>query len=274
MGTQEYDTFSELGIRTVYRYFLLGFSITLSMLILSLMLYFNQEKIWEVTPFKIYFVLTVFFLFLIIFIYFIKGIATIFNARKEFESNHEINVVMASLLFIAFFIIFFINLSLARGFTGGTSLIAYASMGFDSSLLILIITVVVFSVLVYLLLGYASLYLIKGMIEPSKTRILKKGIILFALSTFTLNITGLIAFVLFYTVYRDAYSSLNVGSLKAKKTAPCPYCDREIPIDSQACPYCDIELKSKQEEPQTKRNPSQPEEEFYPPLDSNEIKPD
>jgi len=263
MGIKDYDSFTEIGLRYVYRYFLLGFSITLSMLILSLMLFFNNEQIWEVTPLKIYFVLTIFFLFLIVFIYFIRGIGIIFNARKEFESNHEINVILASLLFIGFFIIFFINLSLARGFTGGAALIAFATMEFDSSLLILFITVVVFSVLVYILLGFASLYLIRGLITEEKIKMLNKAIILFALSSFTLNITGLIAYAIFYTVYRDTYSSLNLGSLKAVRTAPCPYCNREIPIDSTVCPKCDTILKSKQEdETESKQNTDQTEVEF------------
>ncbi len=264
MGTEDYESFTELGLRYVYRYFLLAFSITLSMLILSLMLYLNQEEIWEVTPSKIYFVLTIFFLFLIVFIYFIRGIAIIFNARKEFESDHEINVILAALVFIAFFIIFFINLSLARGFPGGTALLAFASMGFDSSLLIVFITVLIFSVLVYILFGFASFYLVKGLISQDEIKKLKKALILFALSTFTLNITGLIAYVLFYQVYRDTYSSLNVGKLKAIKTAPCPYCDKEIPMESQACPYCDTELKNKQEEETDgKQAPNQPEEEYH-----------
>jgi len=264
MGPEDSESFTALGLRYVYRYFLLGFSITLSMLILSLMLYLNQEKILEVTPLKIYFVLTIFFLFLIIFIYFIRGIAIIFNARKEFESNHEINVIMATLLFIAFFIIFFINLSLARGFPGGAAFIAFASMGFDSSVLLVFIIVVIFSVLVYILLGFASLYLIQGLISQEGIKKLKKALILFALSTFTLNITGLIAYVLFYTVYRDTYLSLDTGKLKAVITAPCPNCNREIPIESNACPHCDTELISKQEEETDgKQDPNQPEEEYH-----------
>lgn len=254
MGLEDFESFTGLGLKCVYRYFLLGFSITLSMLILSVMLYLNQEEILEVTPLKIYFVLTIFFLFLIVFIYFIRGIAIIFNARKEFESDHELNVILATLIFIGFFIIFFINLSLSRGFPGGSALIAFASMGFDTSLLTVFIVVVIFSVLIYILLGFASLYLIKGLISEEGIRKLKKALVLFALSTFTLNVTGLIAYVVFYTVYRDTYSSLNVGKLKAVITAPCPYCDRDIPIESHFCPYCDTELKSRQEEEPDAKN--------------------
>lgn len=260
MGLEDSGSFTELGLKYIYRFFLLGFSITLSMLILSFMLYLNQEKIWEVTPSKIYFVLTIFFLFLIIFIYFIRGIAIIYNARKEFDPDHELNVILAILIFIAYFIIFFINLSLSRGFPGGTAIIAYASMGFDSSLLIVFIVVVIFSVLVYILLGLASLYLIKELISKQQVKKLKRALILFALSTFTLNITGLIAYVLFYTVSRDAYSLINKGKLKAVITAPCPGCNREIPIESMICPHCSTELKSfQEEETDVKRAQDQPQ---------------
>jgi len=248
MGIEDSESFTEFGLRYVYRYFLLAFSITLSILILSLMLYFNQERMLEVTPLKIYFVLTIFFLFLIIFIYFIRGIAIIFNARKEFTSDHEINVIMGTLVFIAYFIIFFINLSLAGGFPEGAAFIAFASMGFDSSIMLVFIVVVIFSVLLYILLGLASFYLIKGLISKDRIKKLKKALILFALSTFTLSISGLIAYVLFYSVYRDAYLTINQGKLKAVITAPCPYCDKEIPMQSKICPYCETELKNIQEE--------------------------
>jgi hypothetical protein len=242
MGSENYESFTESGLKYSYRFFLLGFSITLSMLIVALMLYFNQEKIWEVTSSKIYFVLTMFFLFLIVFIYFIRGIAIIFNARKEFESDHELNVILATLIFIAFFIIFFINLSLSWGFTGGSSLIAYASMGFDSSLLVVFVVIAIFSTLVYILLGLASSYMIQGLITEKQIKTLKKAFVLFALSTFTLNVSGLFAYVLFYSVYRDTYDSLNKGKLKAVITAPCPGCNREISIESQVCPHCNTEL--------------------------------
>jgi hypothetical protein len=261
MGLEDYESFTESGLRYSYRFFLLGFSITLSMLIVSLMLYFNQEKIWEVTSTKIYFVLTIFFLFLIVFMYFIRGISVIFNARKEFETDHELNVVLAILIFIAFFIIFFINLSLSWGFTGGSSLIAFASMGFDSSLLIVFIVIVIFSTLVYILLGLASTYLVQGLITKKQQKTLKKAFVLFALSTFTLNITGLFAYVLFYSVYRDTYVSLNKGNIKAVITAPCPGCNREIPIESQVCPHCATELIL--EEVKDEKPPQIPEEEEY-----------
>jgi len=267
MGTDNFESFTESGLRYSYRFFLLGFSITLSMLIVALMLYFNQERIWEVTSSKIYFVLTIFFLFLIVFFYFIRGIAIVFNARQEFESDHELNVILATLIFIAFFVIFFINLSLAWGFTGGSSLIAYASMGFDSSLLIVFVVVIIFSTLVYILLGLASTYLIKGLITEKQISTLKKAFVLFALSSFTLNITGLFAYVLFYSVYRDTYLSLNKGNLKAVITAPCPGCNREIPIESQVCPHCGIELIL-EEEVENKQIQGQPEEDYDQPYNN------
>jgi hypothetical protein len=267
MGSDNFESFTESGLRYSYRFFLLGFSITLSMLIVALMLYFNQEKIWEVTSSKIYFVLTIFFLFLIVFFYFIRGIAIIFNAREEFESDHELNVVLAILIFIAFFIIFFINLSLSWGFTGGSSLIAYASMGFDSSLFIVFVVIVIFSTLVYILLGLASTYLIRGLITEKQIRTLRIAFVLFALSTFTLNVSGLFAYVLFYTVYRDTYLSLNKGNLKAVITAPCPGCNREIPIESRVCPHCGTELileEEKDEQP----TQNQPEEDYDQPYNN------
>jgi hypothetical protein len=267
MGSEDYDTFTESGLKYSYRFFLLGFSITLSMLIVSLMLYLNQEKIWEVSSSKIFFVLTIFFLFLIVFMYFIRGISIIFNARKEFESDHELNVILAILIFIAFFIVFFINLSLSWGFTGGASIIAFASMGFDSSLMIVFIVIVIFSTLVYILLGLASTYLVQGIITEKQMKTLKKGFVLFALSTFTLNVTGLFAYVLFYSVYRDTYVSLTQGNLKASITAPCPGCNREIPIDSQVCPHCATPLILIDENEETPIQ-SQPEEDFNQPYNN------
>jgi hypothetical protein len=137
-------------------------------------------------------------------------------------------------------------------------------MGFDPSYLILFIVIVTFSTLVYILLGLASLYLIQGLATKNQINILKKAFVLFVLSTFTLNITGLIAFGLFYKVYRDTYVSLDKGSLRATITAPCPGCNREIPIQSHICPHCATELIL-EEENDVKPNQSQPEEDYNQP---------
>ena len=258
MGSEDSESLTESGLRYVYRYFILALSLTLSILLLSVVLYLNQEKILDISTSNFYFVLIIFFLFLIIFIWLIRGLAIIFNGRKEFSTQHESNVIMATLLFIAYFIIFFINLLLAGGFTGGTAFIAAASAGFDTSVMLQFIIVVIFSVMLYILLGFALLYLIQDLISDAQIKKLKKALVLFALSTVTLNITGLIAYVLFFMVYKDSYLSLHEGKLKPAVTAPCPNCNSEIPIESLVCPHCKTEFKSSKEETDVNPDPDLP----------------
>jgi hypothetical protein len=248
MGPKDIDSLTELGLRCIYRYFILALSLTLSILLLSIVLYLNQENILGIYTSKFYFVFIFFFLFLIIFIWLIRGLAIIFNGRKEFSTQHESNVIMATLLFIAYLIMFFINLLLAGGFTGGTAFIAAASTGFNTSIMLQFIIVVIFSIILYILVGLGFLYLIQELISDTQIKKLKKALVLFALSTVTFNITGLIAYVLFFMVYRDTYLSLHEGKLKPAVTAPCPNCDSEIPVESQVCPHCKMELKSRKEE--------------------------
>ena len=252
MGPKDSESLTELGLRYIYRYFILALSLTLSILLLSVVLYLSQEKIPDISTSKFYFVLIIFFLFLIIFIWLIRGLAIFFNGRKEFSKQHESNVIMATLLFIAYFIIFFINLLLAGGFTGGTVFIAAASTGFDTSVMLQFIIIVIFSIVLYILLGLAFLYLIQELISDVQIKKLKKAVVLFALSTVTFNITGLIAYVLFFIVYRDSYLSLHEGKLKPAVTAPCPNCNSEIPIESLVCPHCKTEFKSSKEETDVK----------------------
>ncbi len=248
MGSKDSESLTELGLRNIYRYFILALSLTLSILLLSVVLYLSQEKIPDISTSKFYFVLIIFFLFLVIFIWLIRSLAIFFNGRKEFSKQHESNVIMATLLFIAYFILFFINLLFAGGFTGGTVFIAAASTGFDTSVMLQFIIVVIFSIILYILLGLAFLYLIQELISDAQIKKLKKALVLFALSTVTFNITGLIAYVLFFIVYRDSYLSLHEGKLKPAITAPCPNCNSEIPVESLVCPHCKTEFKSSKEE--------------------------
>lgn len=258
MGSKDSESLTESGLKYVYRYFILALSLTLAILLLSIVLYLNKENILDIFTSKFYFIMIIFFLFLIIFIWLIRGLAIIFSGRKEFNTQHESNVIMATLLFVAYFIIFFINLLLAGGFTGGTAFIAAASTGFDTSVMLQFIIVVIFSVILYIILGLAFLYLIQELITDTQIKKLKKALVLFAFSTVTFNITGLIAYLLFFMVFRDSYLSLHEGKLKPAVTAPCPNCNSEIPIESQVCPHCKMEFESRKEEIDVKSDLDQP----------------
>ena len=78
----------------------------------------------------------------------------------------------------------------------------------------------------------------------NKSNLSKKKILLIIacvlgiIAPFTLSITGIIALILFFICYRDVYGNLQTDKTKPALTVPCPFCNREIPIDSKSCNYC------------------------------------
>jgi hypothetical protein len=74
---------------------------------------------------------------------------------------------------------------------------------------------------------------------------LKITYVLLVLGTFTLNITALIAYLLFFKIFRDIHQNISKEKLKPALVAPCPNCSCEIPIESQICMFCGARYEKK-----------------------------
>ena len=92
MGIKESKSLTELGLKTIYKYFILHFILLLSLLLISTALSLNQENLLSLSASKFFFVITVIFLFILIFVYFIIGLKNMVNGRLEFTNTHVSSV--------------------------------------------------------------------------------------------------------------------------------------------------------------------------------------
>jgi len=245
MGNKESKSLTLLGLRYIYKYLLLHFSLILILLLVSTTFSLNQQNLLTLSASEFFFVIIVVLANIVIFIWFVIGLKNLLNGRMEFDDPHESNVILATILIIIYAILYFVNLFIAQGFTGGTAFIAGASNNFFSSISLQFYLIIIFSVVSDLLLGFSLFYLVKNLTTEDQIKRLKTSCVLLALGTFTVNITALVAFILFYKIYKEVYLNINLGKLKAAVVAPCPFCSSEIPIESQVCKFCGARFEKK-----------------------------
>ena len=238
MDIKKQKSLTETGLKYFYQFFILHFILISVLIILSEALSLTQQSILSLSASKIYFVVAILFLFVLIFIWLARGLARILNGRMEFGDPHESNVIIGTILMISFVIIYFINLSIAQGFTGGIAFVAAVSSGFDSTIIAEFISVLVLSITSNILLGLSLIYFIRNLIPKEKKAGLKIAFVLLVLGTFTFNLTTLIAYILFFKIYKDIHLNILNGKLKPAVITPCPNCSRDIAIESKICKYC------------------------------------
>lgn len=242
---KETKSLTEIGLKYIYKYLILHFSLILFILLISTTLSLNQENLLSISASKLFFVITIIFLFILVFIWLTIGVKYLVNGRLEFGDPHESNVILATSLIIIYMILYFINLTIAEGFTGGTAFVAAASRGFSSSIFLQFFLVIILSINSHLLLGFSLVYFVKKLSTEKQLKELKIAYVLLVLGTFTVNITSLIAYLLFFKVYRNIYHKVTKGDLKAALVAPCPKCSCDIPIESQICMFCGAKFEKK-----------------------------
>lgn len=243
MGIGESKSFTGSGIKFISHYLIINLLLVLALLLVSVGLFFNYGDLLKFSESSPAYVGAVIFLFIIIYVWLIRGLVNIFNGRQEFGKKHETSVVFGIILIIAYFMVFLITLSYSKGFAGGTVLISTFSTGFSSDFFIQFIVTITLSSAAYILFGLALLYFIIDLVSKDQRKKIWIAFGLLVLSSFTLSITGIIALLLFFKSYREAYYKLAEGTLKAAVTAPCPFCNRDIPVNSKKCYYCNREFE-------------------------------
>ena len=243
MGEKESLSLTKLGLKYIYKYLILHFSLLLFILLISTALSLYKQNLLTLSASKFFFVIAIVFLFILVFIFLVIGLANIVNGRREFSDRHESNVLSATILIIIYLILYFINLTIAEGLTGGTAFLAAASSGFSLSVFPQFYLVMTLSIISHLLLGYSLIYLVKKLSTDKQMIKLKFTYILLVLGTFTLNITSLIAYLLFYKIFKDIYINIDQGKLKPALVAPCPKCSYDIPIESKICMFCGVKFE-------------------------------
>lgn len=241
MGPTEHKSSTQSGVRFIYRYFFFNFCFVLALLLSSITLFIGGESWLDDSGSTLGFVGVVVFIAILILLFLIVGFVYIFNGRHEFDSEHDSNVILATILLVVYAILFLITLVYSKGFIGGGSFISAASLGFSSHILELVITLAL-SIASHIIFGYAMMHLLGRLSSEEQKKRLQTAFYLLVAGNFTLNITGLIAYFMYFKTFQELYLSLKEGKIKAAVTAPCPNCDRDISIESTACPHCGAKL--------------------------------
>ena len=237
MGPTEPKSLTQSGTRYIYQYLFLTFCFTLALLLTSVTLFIGGESWLQNQGSALTFVAVDIFIAILILLLLFAGLAYLFNGRREFDNEHESNVILATILLIVYSILFLITLVYSKGFTGGRSFISAASLGFSSHIPELVVTLAL-SIASHIIFGYAMMYLLGRLSTEEQKKRLQKAFYLLVAGNFTLNITGLIAYFMFFKIFQEVHLSLKEGKIKAAVTAPCPQCTRDISIESKACPHC------------------------------------
>ena len=175
--------------------------------------------------------LIIIFIFLFLFIW---GISYLTSGLKEFGKKHKIFVIIAFCLAISYFILYIVNLALY----GLTATYAFSfNLFMDTDLYTQALsTAVINSFLLPILVNLSFVLFIFNLSKQKK--LLFIAFILGILAPFTFSITEIISLMIFYICYYNVQRSLQSEKVKPNLRVPCPFCNREIPIDSKSCKYC------------------------------------
>jgi hypothetical protein len=174
-----------------------------------------------------------YFIFIIILVLLIQGIIYFLLGRKEFGIKHQIFVITGFCLAVFYFILFIVKIVLDISADVALTYLIYTN--FDLVYL-LFFTNLIICIILPIIFGLVMLFFIYNL---SKQKfLLLVAFIMGILAPFTFSVTGIISFLLFYMCYRNVCGSLEIEKVKPVLTVPCPFCDREIPMDSKSCKYC------------------------------------
>jgi len=243
----EMQLFTGEGIKRLYQFFLLKFSIILFqiLIVITLILGLSSESISSV----LYLIIT--FEILIIIWLFLAFIDMVIG-RKEFDKQHEISVIIASAFLIPSIFLYLIQLVASKGLAISASTFYFNPSGTLETILVQSPLLLVISIILPILTGLALFLFIHKLSVTTEKVPLLFACGLLVTSPFTIYTTGLVAYVLFFFIYRSVYIKLQHVEIKPSDTAPCPFCDKDIPMESRVCPYCGTKFK---ENPEIKIDP-------------------
>ena len=272
MGLTYSKSFTEEGVKRLYQYFLINVLIiflgllTIALLLIGItnpqsflyifiainVLYFTFFLIIILIAFESllrYFLLMALFIstglgfiigllsFYIVFIIslflLIWGVTYLLIGRKEFGKKHKLFVTIAFGLSIAYFVLYIVNIALS-GLTANIALSSYYLSDVDIAQNLFLSSII--SIVQTVLINLAAIFFVYDL--SNKKMFLLIAFVLGILSPFTFGLTGIISLLLYFMLYKSVYDNLYSETKKPKLMVPCPFCNREIPIESSSCIFC------------------------------------
>lgn len=245
MGYRESKSSTESGVKYISQSFLLQFLLVIPLILFTVAIFFSKDLQNFIFDSIFYFGAVIVTLELIVIIWLLLGFISLYNGRNEFGPKHASDIMLSTILIVIYFVLILFEITLARGFFGGAALLSFAALGFPRLIMPQIIGAIALSILSRIILCYTLIYSISKLLPENKMKDLKNTFILLSAGPLTLDITGLLAYRKLYYFCKEIRYRLHAGILRPLKTAPCPFCDRDIPIESKVCPYCGQKFEEK-----------------------------
>jgi len=175
------------------------------------------------------------------FIYIVLG-------RKEINKDHEVRVMIASAFLIPSIVLLAIQIILSKGLIISSS--AFYLVNSESNLAEILVQnqfLLAVSIVFPILLGFSLLIFIDVLISKMDSKQFYYAVGMFIISTFTLSFTSLYAYKKFNDIYSFLYKKIMEANIKPTDFAPCPFCNKEISIDSKVCRFCGAKFEHRSE---------------------------
>lgn len=230
------------GFKKLYQFFLLSFGIILFQIIVvnSLLLGLSPEYVTGVL-----YIIIVFQIFVILWLFW--AFIDLVNGRKEFDKHHEIIVIIASAFLIPSIFLYLIRLVVSKGLPISAASFYFSPTGDLATVLVQSPLLLAVSFVLPILIGMALFLFIYRFSTPTEKVPLMFAFGLLVTSPLTMYVTALIAYFLFFGIYRSVYRRLSSSNIRPTDSAPCPFCDKDISIESKQCPYCGTKFKENHE---------------------------
>lgn len=236
-------TFTEEGVKRLYQFFILNFGIILFQILLVIIVLLGAYSgylsglLYSIITSSV-FVALIWIIDALILVWLFWSFTDMVLGRKEFDKQHEISVIIASALFIPSIFLYLFQLILSKGLVVSASAFYFNPTGYAGTILVQGQLLLAISIALPIMLGPALFLFIHKLSVTTEKVPLLVACVLLATSPFTINITALIAFILFFLIYKSVYLQLQHVGPRPTLTVPCPFCNRDIPIESKVCPYC------------------------------------
>ena len=240
--------FTAKGVKRLYQFFILNFCILLFQIIVFVIILLGYTTgtltglIYSIFTSTI-FVALILTLEIFIIIWLFWAFVDLVNGRKEIDKQHEISVIIASAFLIPSIFLYLIQLVLSKGLVISTAAFYINPTGNLASILMQGSLLLTISFVIPILMGFALFLFIHKLSVTTEKVPLMFACGLLVTSPFTMYITALIAYFLFFMVYRSVYNKLKNSKFKPTDNAPCPFCNKNIPIESKECGYCGAKFK-------------------------------
>lgn len=165
------------------------------------------------------------------------------NGRKEFDKQHEIIVIIASAFLIPSIFLYIIQLILSKGLAVSSAAFYLNPTGSLAVILVQSSLLLTISIVLPILMGLALFLFIYKLTSQAEKIPLMFACGLLITSPFTLYITALIAYFLFFGIYRSVYRRLSSSNIDPQIMHPVLFAIKIYQLNPKNFPIAERNFK-------------------------------